>query len=815
MLRALSIALALSTLAPAFVSAATPRAARVVVALAAPRAERDAPAASATPDGLVSARLATRFAALGLTPLGSLADGLEAAAQAAPRATRALRFGTLDLAALASDPFGCDPTRILLLAADDSLAAAAALEALADDPDVDWVEPDQPRDIAALGASFPNDPTFVDGRQWGLRNLGAAGPYGGVAGADVHALQAWATCVGANDLLLAVADTGIDPNHPDLAGVMPDGSPRLAYPFNATVDPTAGIVDSFGHGTLVSGVMAARTNNGAALGALGIAGVCGGDGGANAGCRIVPIKITEGLSGQAGSFDIARALLYATSVGARAVNLSFAGNSPSRIERLAMYQALVHGCVLVAASGNRGFSFGTQPQYPAAYAADGLGIQAGGSDETDARVAFSSYGPGLDFIAPAVDIWTTFMTYPSANGASYPGYVADAGTSFSAPFATGAVGLLAAARPELVDVDVQHILRESAHGGGAPGIDAQTGWGRLDLAAALAAVRPSLGVWHDEVAGVAGAVVATDTLRLGDVGPGAFGPARVFPGAEQLEVLAHVALPDSFLDSIRVWPRVGGTATVRGGFRLPYYVPWAEVAAQGARDFTLRGYLYRTTDTACGGCDAVVPYPVDQARFGFTVIGRVDRAPTLAFVAAPAGATFAPGDSLRVAWDATDPDEVSAIELWLDLAHAPSRRLVRLAGSARSAALEVPCAGPVGDQAHLRIIARDEHGPQFDSSERSFAFSIRGAECLPGARGLAVAPNPVRGATRIEGPAGANVAIFDLSGRRVRGARLDPRDGRWIWDGADDAGRRVAPGVYLVRLAGDAAHEQRKIVRLE
>src|SRR5258707_190055 len=102
-----------------------------------------------------------------------------------------------------------------------------------------------------------------------------------------------------------------------------------------------------------------------------------GDGAGNAGCRIVPIKITPGNTGSATSYDIAQALLYATARGARALNLSFAGTGPSRVERLAMYQAITHGCVMVVAAGNSGYSDGTTAQYPSAYSADGLGIQVG------------------------------------------------------------------------------------------------------------------------------------------------------------------------------------------------------------------------------------------------------------------------------------------------------------------------------------------------------------------------------------------------------------------------------------------------------
>lgn len=76
---------------------------------------------------------------------------------------------------------------------------------------------------------------------------------------------------------------------------------------------------------------------------------------------------------------------------------------------------------------------------------------------------------------------------------------------------------------------------------------------------------------------------------------------------------------------MRVWPRVGGTYTTRGAARMPYWTPWAEVAARDDHSFTLRGYLFRIADSTCAACagESWLPLPPDQARFGFTVLGAV------------------------------------------------------------------------------------------------------------------------------------------------------------------------------------------------
>ena len=783
---------------------------QLVLAIAAPRPMDRADAAARV------ARVAERLAAFGLSRVRTLDSAI-------PPALRSRAFGARTAGSLAvAGPFGLDPARVILVEAADPAHAAAALAGLEDDGDIDWVEPNQIRvaEAAPMGSApaippFPNDPQFQDGRQYALLNIGPGGPYQGTARADIHAPEAWNITRGSNDMILAIADTGIDPNHPDLAGSMPDGRPRLLAPINITgFDPPEAYADSFGHGTGVVGAMAARSNNGASVDTFGIAGVCGGNGDDNAGCRIVAIKITPGNTGFATSFDIGQALLYATALGARAMNLSFAGTSPSRVERLAMYQAITHGCVLVGASGNSGFNQGTLAQYPSAYSADGLGVQVGASDQNDQRAIFSSYGPGLDLVAPGVNVYSTFMTYPSAAGQSWPGFIPVSGTSIAAPHVVGAIGLLASVRPELIENDFQQVLRESADDVGAPGVDAFTGWGRLNLARALDAVNPAIGIWHDEVAGTLGAVVATDSLVIDESGPGVMDHARLWPSAEEVEVLATVTLPDSFIAPVRVWPRVGGTFTVRSGFHLGYFAPWAEVPSQDATSFTLRGYIYHRSD-GCPNCDEYLPLPADQARFGFTVLGRVDRPARVTFLAPAPNSSFSAQDSLCIAFEAEDPDVITSIELWLDTERSGSFPFATLPGDARAACLHLPCLGHLDQNARLRIVAVDAHGPHFDRGEASIPIRIRGGDCAPETRPLAIAPNPVRGAARIEGISGAEITVLDVAGRVVRRVRLGESSGSWVWDGLDQHGRRVAPGIYLVRMPRAGRIDQQKLVRLE
>ncbi len=832
-MRALVSITALSLLAFAAPAASNPSR-QIVVQL---RPGATAPGTAAERSAVAAPRhgLPARLAALGLAPISRLEDGLPF-----PAAPAAARWSARP------DPFDLDPTSIWLLEARDSIEARAAIEVLARDPDVLWAEPNGTRapavwllepiaahdatrsrapaseragpvaTAALLPPGFPRDPHFQDSRQWGLRNLGPAGNYGGVAGADIRALEGWALSTGANDVRLAIADTGIDPGHPDLNAAMPGGGMRIERGVNITADPSPAYTDSFGHGTPVAGVAAALTNNAPYQDSLGTAGVCGGDGAANFGCRIVPIKIAPGHSGPATTYDIARAILYATRVGARAMNLSYAGRGQSRLERDALYHAITHGCVVVAAAGNLGATPDV-PQYPAAYSAEGLCIQVGASESSGQRAFFSSHGPGLDLMAPGASIWMTFMTYPSFNGAYHRGYVVGSGTSFAAPHVTGMVGLLAAARPELMDTDFQNVIRESADDMGAPGFDRETGWGHLNAARALEAVRPSLGIWHDEVAAQVFQRLPADTLRVSGTSLGTLSRAYAAP-AQLIEASAVVALPDSFLDSVRAWPRIGGTTTLRGDFRVPYFAPWSRVTDLDADSFTLRGYLYERTE--CLSCetleDRYVPLPADQARFGFTVIGRVDRPPVLALAALASPAAMASaGDTVTLRWSASDPDQVTAIEVgWQQ--EAGWTPLARLAGDATEARVALDCPSHPG-AADLVVVARDEHGRHRDETRAVAGHFAEDAICRArGARTLEIelTPNPFRGTLRIGAPAGARLAIHDIAGRRVRHL-VAGASGETFWDGADERGRDAEPGIYWVRGVSGARVTLKKVVRLE
>jgi subtilisin family serine protease len=273
-------------------------------------------------------------------------------------------------------------------------AVAAALErTLESDPSVAFVEVDS----AVKATLDPDDPYYAIGYAWGFRVIGAP--------------AAWDTSTGIGGPVIAVVDTGVDGTHPDLGGRVLAG-----YDFvNSDSDPA----DDNGHGTHVSGIIAATGNNG-----IGGAGVCWG-------CSILPVKVLDS-DGNGYYSAVSAGLTWAADHGASIINVSLGGNSPSETLEQAVAYAQARGIVVVAAAGNSGV---TTHAYPAAFpgviavAASTWGIQL---------VDWSNYG--ADWVAVAAPMCIT-STWP---GAAYHDLC---GTSMATPFVSGSIGLLMAADP--------------------------------------------------------------------------------------------------------------------------------------------------------------------------------------------------------------------------------------------------------------------------------------------------------------------------------------------------------------------------------
>src|SRR5207249_4964580 len=146
----------------------------------------------------------------------------------------------------------------------------------------------------------------------------------------IGAQQAWSVTLGDPSVVIAIVDTGIDPNHPDLAG-------KIVLAKNYVKGEKAS--DSFGHGTHVAGIAAANINNG-----TGIAGICGL-------CSLMSIKVL-GAGGSGLRSDVASGIVYATDYGARVINLSLGSSSRTTILRDALDYAFSNNVLPVVAMGN-------------------------------------------------------------------------------------------------------------------------------------------------------------------------------------------------------------------------------------------------------------------------------------------------------------------------------------------------------------------------------------------------------------------------------------------------------------------------------
>ncbi|RMH00160.1 MAG: hypothetical protein D6706_04410 [Chloroflexi bacterium] len=269
-----------------------------------------------------------------------------------------------------------------------------------------WVAKVQPNYIYHSTA-LPNDPRFSE--QWGMRNTGQVvnGWPAGTAGADASLPGAWdenTNCVG---ITVAVIDTGVDYNHPELsnqiwlnAGEIPNNG--IDDDGNGYVDDVRGWdfvqndnapMDFNEHGTHVAGIIGAAGNN-----ATGVVGACWR-------ARIMPLRVLNSV-GSGTTADIVAAIDYARLNGAKIINMSLGGpgGSPGDLMDTAIANANAAGILVVAAAGNDGSNNDVIPQYPASYTQPNI-IAVAATDQNDALATFSNYGAtSVDIGAPGMNI---------------------------------------------------------------------------------------------------------------------------------------------------------------------------------------------------------------------------------------------------------------------------------------------------------------------------------------------------------------------------------------------------------------------------
>jgi RHS repeat-associated protein len=314
----------------------------------------------------------------------------------------------------------------------DPFTAAAQMRV---NPEVEFAEPNFLIEKSDL---TPNDPSFDE--QWGLNNTGQNG---GQFGSDIDATAAWQTTTGSQATVVAVIDSGIDFTHPDLTNnIWTNPQPSQSGDLNGWdyITDNGTIRDEQGHGTAIAGIIAARGNNG-----IGLSGVMW-----NA--SLMSLRVLDN-TGTGDVSDAVEAIDYAASHGAHVINISWGTIGESVILKDAIERAIDRGVAVVCSAGNGGQNVDSNPYYPASFNIRDL-IVVAASDNFDQLTSWSNWGHSrVTIAAPGTNILTTRMG---------GGYWQTTGTSASAPFVTGLVGLMKSVRPWLNARQVESALYHGA-----------------------------------------------------------------------------------------------------------------------------------------------------------------------------------------------------------------------------------------------------------------------------------------------------------------------------------------------------------------
>ncbi|MCC3380052.1 S8 family peptidase [Paenibacillus farraposensis] len=265
--------------------------------------------------------------------------------------------------------------------------------------------------------------------------------------------RGWGLGKGSKNVVVAVVDTGVDLDHPDLKGQILSG--------HNVVKPSEKPYDDVGHGTHVAGIISALVNNGE-----GVAGMTWYN-------KVMPVKVLD-QSGSGTTYSVAEGIIWAADHGAKVINLSLGNYAQAEFLHDAIKYAYDKDVVLVAATGNDNTE---RPGYPAAYP-EVFAVSA--TDSSMHRASFSNYGDYVDVMAPGASIAST-----------YPGnrYAALSGTSMASPHVSALAALVRSVNPDLTNKEVMDLMRSNVIDLGAPGHDKYFGYGQIDVYKTLKAAR--------------------------------------------------------------------------------------------------------------------------------------------------------------------------------------------------------------------------------------------------------------------------------------------------------------------------------------
>jgi thermitase len=293
---------------------------------------------------------------------------------------------------------------------------------------------------------------------------------------DIDAPTAWGTR--SSCAKVAILDTGIDTDHPDLksniykSGDKPNngkdddknGYVDDTYGLNVIKDKGSGEDDN-GHGTHVSGIVAGRGNND-----VGVSGVCWSS-------KLLAVKFMNS-KGKGSTSDAIAGIDYAVKQGFKIINCSFGSSSKSSSLHDAVDYAQDHNTLLVVAAGNDSENIDKHPLYPASYGDSNI-LAVAASTSTDELADFSNFGStAVDVAAPGENIYSTYLG---------GGYRTLSGTSMAAPYAAGVAALLRKQESDATYGNLRYAIRHKVDK--PPALNGKDAYdGRLNAEKALAAI---------------------------------------------------------------------------------------------------------------------------------------------------------------------------------------------------------------------------------------------------------------------------------------------------------------------------------------
>lgn len=314
------------------------------------------------------------------------------------------------------------------------------IDALSRNPAVEYAEPDYVVTAAMTDEYFPRQYALQNDGQSFTNTKGDLKIAGGKADADVDAVEAWGVTTGlttGGGIKVAVLDSGVANDNPDI-------HPKVFAHANFTNGETGD--DNYGHGTHVSGIVAATKDN-----TIGVAGTC-------PGCTILDGKVLND-SGVGSSSSLASGIDWAMNNGAKVINMSL-GVRSSRTLESAVNNAWNKGAVLVAAAGNGG---NQTKIYPGAYTNV---IAVGATDNNDAKASFSTYGASwVDVAAPGANVYSTFPNHTFVLETQYKrswGYDVGNGTSMSSAIVAATAALVWSTNPGATATSVRAKVETTA-----------------------------------------------------------------------------------------------------------------------------------------------------------------------------------------------------------------------------------------------------------------------------------------------------------------------------------------------------------------